>query len=79
MTCQELYDSLTPEQRQTDLVVFDPYVKDYFPCQLRFTPDMDDVLDENSPYLVICYQNVTRLVAELVQAQHLKCCIRKDV
>lgn len=55
MTCQELYDSLTPEQRQTDLVVFDPYVKDYFPCQLRFTPDMDDVLDENSPYLVICY------------------------
>lgn len=49
MTWQELYDALTPEQRQTDITI--AVDDDVYGGTLDFAGPDDEVLDPNHPYL----------------------------
>jgi hypothetical protein len=54
MTCQELYDNLTPEQRQTDVTVYRYNADEFYPVQgLLFASPYNDVLDLDHPYITI--------------------------
>jgi len=53
MTWQELHDNLTPEQRETDVTIFDSTVIEYYtPFGFSFSTETD-ILDSGHPYLVI--------------------------
>jgi hypothetical protein len=54
MTWQELYDNLTPEQRQTDVTVYLAWDDEYYPITgIGVTGDYTDVLDPFHPYVVV--------------------------
>jgi hypothetical protein len=53
MTWQQLYDALTPEQRQTDVTVYQYSADEYYPTfGLKFA-EFDDVLDAGHPYITV--------------------------
>jgi hypothetical protein len=54
MTWNELYASLTPEQRETDVTVYLSWDDEYYPITgVGETGDYTDVLDPFHPYIIV--------------------------
>ena len=54
MTWNELYDALTPEQRETDVTVYLTWDDEFYPITaVGVTGDYVDVLDPFHPYIVV--------------------------